>query len=710
MRIFLISLLLLFSELTLIRWIGTEINVFAYLQNVLLICCFMGFAIGLSVEEREKGALDFLTLLLIIVVLTAVPPLRDGLGQISVAVSALGQSFVAWNVFHGTGISWVYVPTIAMGLLLTFLIMLLVTLIFVPLGSWLGRAFAEEALPLRAYGFNLLGSLIGTWLFFLASAFTAPPYVWFLIIAALAFCWMRIEKMEIPRAVVALLLALPVVAAIPHMLERGKLLVWSPYQKLEVQDTHAPPASMEGQYVKVNNSGYQIMLDLRPESLTKRPDLYTRGWEGYTHYDLPMRFNPQAASALFLGAGSGNDTAAAVRAQIPKIVAVDIDPVIMQFGRDYHLERPYLSPSVRTEVTDARSFLASSSEKFDIISFGLLDSHTAGQMTNARLDHFVYTREALTIAASHLTERGIMTLTFEASKAHISDRIRSTLRAIFQHEPLVLRIPSTPYSFGGVMFVTGDSERIDSSLIADTKLRAMATELKYEVPQLGTAMTVDDWPYIYLEKPLIPPLFIVVAIMSVGIFLLVYRKSAGRSFDWKMHSSDIYFALLGAAFLLLEVTSISRASIVLGIAWQPSAAIITGIIVMALCSNVLVQRWAPPTPIALACVLASCIFLYFFDFASLLPLSYGVRYIVTGLIACLPMFFSGMLFSSGFVSAQDPARALAMNGLGAAVGATLQNLSLMFGLRSLLIIVAILYLFLGFCLRRDVSLGLGRTH
>ena len=33
--------------------------------------------------------------------------------------------------------------------------------------------------------------------------------------------------------------------------------------------------------------------------------------------------------------------------------------------------------------------------KFDLIAFGLLDSHTTTAMTNARLDHYVYTQESL---------------------------------------------------------------------------------------------------------------------------------------------------------------------------------------------------------------------------------------------------------------------------------------------------------------------------
>ena len=65
---------------------------------------------------------------------------------------------------------------------------------------------------------------------------------------------------------------------------------------------------------------------------------------------------------------------------------------------------------------DARSYFATCGEKFDVISFGLLDSHTTTAMTNARLDHYVYTVESFTRAKALLNPGGVMVLSFEAQK------------------------------------------------------------------------------------------------------------------------------------------------------------------------------------------------------------------------------------------------------------------------------------------------------
>src|SRR5206468_3331214 len=95
------------------------------------------------------------------------------------------------------------------------------------------------------------------------------------------------------------------------------------------------------------------------------------------------------------GSGTGNDIAGALRHSVKQVTAVEIDPAIIDLGRIYHPEQPYQSPAVKIVNDDARSFFARSDERYDVISFGLLDSHTTTAMTNARLDHYVYTEESL---------------------------------------------------------------------------------------------------------------------------------------------------------------------------------------------------------------------------------------------------------------------------------------------------------------------------
>src|SRR5919204_624219 len=46
LRLFLLSFLILFLEVVLIRWVSTEIRVFAYIKNLPLLASFLGLGLG----------------------------------------------------------------------------------------------------------------------------------------------------------------------------------------------------------------------------------------------------------------------------------------------------------------------------------------------------------------------------------------------------------------------------------------------------------------------------------------------------------------------------------------------------------------------------------------------------------------------------------------------------------------------------------------
>src|SRR5207247_1842479 len=51
------SLLSLFLELLMIRWISSEIRIFAYFKNFVLIACFLGFGLGCHLSRRRANLL-----------------------------------------------------------------------------------------------------------------------------------------------------------------------------------------------------------------------------------------------------------------------------------------------------------------------------------------------------------------------------------------------------------------------------------------------------------------------------------------------------------------------------------------------------------------------------------------------------------------------------------------------------------------------------
>jgi hypothetical protein len=73
MELLLLGALVLFMELLLIRWIGTEIRVFAYLGNLILVVCFFGTGLGCYLGSRPVSLLRLGGNLLLLVTLVANP-------------------------------------------------------------------------------------------------------------------------------------------------------------------------------------------------------------------------------------------------------------------------------------------------------------------------------------------------------------------------------------------------------------------------------------------------------------------------------------------------------------------------------------------------------------------------------------------------------------------------------------------------------------
>src|SRR5262245_12083499 len=151
LALFLISVVGLFLELLLIRWVTTEIRIFAYLQNTVLVVCFLGLGMGCWDTRRGFALRDLLVPLVVLVVLLALPPSRAVLGSIS---SMLGQfsDLLIWYPWESSG--WKLYASVGVGLALTLGLMILLWEIFVPVGRLLGRLMNEHPNTIWAYSVN----------------------------------------------------------------------------------------------------------------------------------------------------------------------------------------------------------------------------------------------------------------------------------------------------------------------------------------------------------------------------------------------------------------------------------------------------------------------------------------------------------------------------------------------------------------------------
>jgi len=682
LQLLIVSFASLFVEVLLIRWIGTEFRLFAYIQNLTLVACFLGFGLGcLRVSWRPRYLFDFWSLSFLVLVIDV--PRRDWKVVLDLIASGLSGSseFSVWAVAN----SGATIINFLIGAAMVSGILLLVIATMVPLGAWVAFCLESSKRPVVAYSVNLLGSLIGIWGFAALSFLRLAPIFWFaMAFSLLVVMQPRLKQIGIAGCILigACLLFLGLDSRPPAK------TVWSPYQKLQL---FAWPE--QNYQINVNNSGYMSIANLSPENLRKNPELAERYAAGNS-YDAPFRFVDKVGNVLIVGSGAGNDVAAALRHGADHVDAVEIDPAIYNFGLTLHPENPYKSSRVRVILDDARNYLRESSDSYDLIIFGLLDSHTqSSNMSNMRIDNYVYTRESFQDAKRLLKPTGVLVLKFEVRAPHewMGQRFFALLDAIFARPPITFHCEQVASLFPASVFMESPSPSL--------WFRAASPELASFVSQhpasyaLGASdvePTTDDWPYLYQRTRAIPKMYWSLSAILLLIAFMLVRKS------FPLRKGPIWeFFFLGAGFLLLETQMVSRLALYFGSTWLVNCIALSFILLVLLAATVVVEkRKSISLPPIYGTLVASLVAIYVMPW-SRLPL--GSRAIGLFLVAAFaaPLFCAGIIFTERFKKARGSATVFGANVLGAVAGGLMQNLSFILGMKALLLFGASLYAIAG---------------
>jgi len=677
--LFLASALTLFAELALIRWVATEIRVFAYVKNLALLLCFLGFGLGCALARQRPRWQTAATALLGLIVIVRLPwrgpQIMESLSQYLGAA----QDVEMWaaSAVHDT-------PGFLLAVAVTAILLFLITYIFIPIGQTVSRQIELAPRPLYGYSWNLAGSLAGILAFFAVSWLALPPAVWFtVVLAGMALLQStRSDTIRIAAAVVpvALLLFDP---SAPHHFN-----LWTPYQQIELEDGNFPDGELFRTIIRVNHAGYQAIVNLSTDFLGRHPGLLHEAPDE-NPYNLPFRFTSPNPRVLIVGSGTGNDVAAALRHQARAVDAVEIDPKILDLGRSHHPEHPYGDPRVSAHLTDARAFMKRTTARYDLILFGLLDSHTQlSDYSNMRLDNFVYTEESFREARALLAPGGVLFLKFAVSHGFVGRRLAEMLTSTFGKAPVVFLAPSS-YSTDATCFAISSSGEVEASLAADPRLRQFvdASHPKFlALPEV--AVTTDDWPYLYHQGHWIPGIFYLLSALVILLAALFYFQIP----EARTRVPSLFFFSMGAGFLLLETQVVSRLALYFGTTWQVNGIVIAAILSALLLANFVIERQgtAWPRSWTLIGILVGIACAYFIPFHRI-PGSAAMVGSFAAIVFAIPVFFAGLLFASEFRSIDSPAAALGANMLGAVVGGLLENLSLIVGMKALLVVAACLY-------------------
>ena len=676
--LFLASALTLFAELAVIRWVATEVRVFAYVKNLALLLCFLGFGLGCALARQNPRWLTAVKALLGLFVVVRLPWYSEGVMERLSQTLGAGRDLELWSAKATS--DW---PAFLVASVITAVLLLLITYIFIPMGQTVSRQIELAPRPLYGYSWNLAGSLVGIAAFFAASWMALPPSAWFVTVLA---CIALLQSTRRERILLATA-AVPVGLLLVDPSTTHYFKLWTPYQMLEVVDQALPNDEFVRTQIRVNHHGYQDIVNLSPEFLDRHPNLLAEPRDE-NHYNLPFRFTSPGSKVLIVGSGTGNDVAGALRGQSRAVDAVEIDPKILALGRR-HPEHPYDDPRVSAHLNDARAFMKRTGSRYDLILFGLLDSHTQlSDYSNMRLDNFVYTEESFQEARALLAPNGILFVKFQVNYPWLGRRIVEIMTHAFGKPPLVFAARSS-YAPSAVCFVISDSDQVERQLAADPRLGQFVVEHRSNLLDLpDVAVTTDDWPYLYHQGHWIPSIFFLLS-------FLVLLLAAG--FYWEIPEArsrvpSLFFFCMGAGFLLLETQVVSRLALYFGTTWQVNGIVIAAILAALLLANYVTEnlRWPWPRSVTLALLLFGIAFAYLFPF-SRLPLPASWVGSIAAVVFAVPIFFAGLLFASEFRAADSPAAALGSNMLGAVVGGLLENLSLIIGMKALLLVAAILY-------------------
>ncbi|MCP4539550.1 MAG: hypothetical protein GY832_20640 [Chloroflexi bacterium] len=666
--LFLISSLSLFFEMAVIRWMAAEVRLFAYFKNLPLLAAFLGLSIGFAFAGRARDYRPaFAPLLGLFAVLVL------AVGRISsmraLAYPASGDDFLWYTA------SFSYWLALALFLGTVFIFFLATVFLFIPLGQATGAEMADHA-PTPAYIVNILASLVGIWLFSLLSYLQTGPVLWFGVGLVGIGIWMYARQALSRLDVVIFALVLV------GLLVFGQGVVWSPYQRLEVADlflsrqNDGTPVNV-GYSLNVQQVFFQRAIDLSPEFLAELDGQIPEMEDVAFSYNLPYRLGPSGAEVLIVGAGMGNDAAAALRNDANHVDAVEIDPAIMELGRELHPERPYDDVRVTLVADDARSFFEESAKQYDVIAFGLLDSHTLlSGLSSVRLDSFVYTLESFEQVRDHLSEDGVAAVTFATSAPWIEERLGRMMVEVFGPDNVFVY-----WGAVGTTFVTGS---FSVEQLADVQLDVWQADPTAD----GLPLTTDDWPYLYLRTRKIPAAYWQ-AILLIGVVCLLLLRS---SFPVVLRP-NWHFWLLGAAFMLVEFKAITELALLFGTTWLVNALAVSGVLSMVLLAN-LVVLWRQRVNLRLvyALLFVSLIATYFFRLEMLIGLAPALRAVASVILLSLPLFFAALIFGESLRRAGKIAGPMASNLSGSVVGGVLEYGSLLWGIKSLYVVAVVVYI------------------
>jgi spermidine synthase len=758
-ELILVSLVILFLELACIRWFPAHVLYLTFFTNVVLLASFLGMSVGCLAASRHRNYLAWTPLLLVIALAAAqaVEVSTRSLGKfVDVGNQVSPQQVYFGTEYHSQDLSRYAIPVEV----LCGFFFIVIALAFIGPGQELGRALKRWPNRVQGYTLNIIGSIAGIVLFAACSWLELSSFWWFLLVAlGLGYFYLISPRVRFPGRLwgplttMLLVLVVWLAAFTPgHPDSQGRREAkqfWSPYYRIDFTEADLS--------LSVNLIYHQQMVSRN---------------ENFPAYALPHLLNRDAGRAAFadvliVGAGSGNDVSRALEWGARRVDAVEIDPAIYRLGRLYHPDHPYQDARVQIHLDDGRNFLRSTNRKYDLIVYALVDSlvlHSG--YSNIRLESFLFTNQAFADVHRHLKPDGTFVIYNYFRQGWLAARLQKGLEEAFgAGNPVVLTLPYrkviepekatfgdfTIFFAGATAPLRNTFERQPEYLLRNDQPPGPGSPNGFQRPDhedkargelisgntqpaksswqhFGLAsvlppndrlrIATDDWPFLYLRKPMIPTMSLrgmtimgVLALLLIYLFLPRRRKrlnvvgepSSTSQADSPSLNAQLFF--LGAGFMLVETKAVVTMALLFGSTWVVNSVVFFAVLMMILLANRWVLSFKParlwPCYVGLLVTLFlnTAVPLDFF-----LGMTWSLQVIGSCLLVFAPILFAAVIFAGAFSRTEEPDRALGINIAGAMVGGLAEYSSMFLGFQYV-VLVAILFYTLS-----AIGLGYQKTH
>jgi spermidine synthase len=764
-ELFLISLIILFLELAAIRWFPAHVLYLTFFTNVVLLASFLGMSVGCVAASHRRDYLTW-TPLLLVVALAAAHTVEISSGSfvkfVDVGNQASPQQVYFGTEYHSQDLSRYAIPVeVLCGFFFS-----VIALAFLGPGQQLGRALKRWPNRLQDYTLNIVGSIAGIALFAACSWLEIPAFWWFLFAAVgLGYFYFLSPGNRFPRRLlgwaplttVLLLLVVWLAGFTPvhdHYLgQRDAQQFWSPYYRIDFKEADLS--------LSVNLIYHQQMVSRN---------------ENFPAYALPHLLNrdagrPPFADVLIIGAGSGNDVSRALQWNAKHVDAVEIDPAIYRLGRTYHPDHPYQDERVQIHLDDGRNFLRSSDRQYDLIVYALVDSlvlHSG--YSNIRLESFLFTRQTFEDVRRHLKPNGTFVIYNYFRQGWLAARLQKGLDEVFgAGNSLVLTLPYRKViepekaTFGDfTIFFAGATGELRNTFARQpdywlrddeppgpsspngfqqpgsgatqvgemTAEKGQATTSHWQhfglasvlPPEGGLRTATDDWPFLYLRKPMIPTLSLRGMLIMGGLGLLLIflflprRKRAAALAERGARAVSFGSALnvqlffLGAGFMLVETKAVVTMALLFGSTWVVNSVVFLAILIMILLANLWTLRsrparlWPYYAGLLITLTLNTIVPLDFF-----LGMNRSIQVLGSCLLVFAPILFAGVIFAASFKRTTEPDRAFGVNIAGAMMGGLAEYSSMLLGFQYVVLVAILFYVLSAIGLRRADDTALEST-